>query len=312
VFRGEPIPLRDIARDVSLPVPVVAAVRGELQSRKLLDRGAGVVLTEAGREFVLNGLGLKNRHRYRPLELDELPEVVQDLLGPMQHFCEGRPRVDVTLDQSHATAQTALRRALYLLEIDALEGRDLLIVGDDDLASLAVALVVDRLDLAVRSLAVVEWDVRLVDYLSEALAAFPLQVDVRHHDLREPLPLDMQRGFDSFLTDPPYTIEGLSLFVSRGVSAMRPGTCRPAVVCFGQRAPDDAAEGMRRLTGMGLAPVEIIPGYNHYVGAQVLAGRSQLIRLMTTNQTSPEISERYTGKLYTADMRTAPRNRGRR
>jgi predicted methyltransferase len=269
----------------------------------LLERRSGVVLTDAGREVVTDGLGITCTARFRRAQPDSVPDELEDLLKPMRCFCEARPRVDVTLDQSHATPETALRRAVYLLEVDALEGRDLLLLGDDDLTSLAVGLVARQMGLRLSRVVVVECDERLVDFLCTSAEGLGMPMEVLSHDLRSPLPDEMQGAFEAFLTDPPYTLEGLSLFVSRGVSALRPGPSRPAIVCFGHRAPDEAAEVIRRLTGMGLAPIEILRGFNRYVGAQLLAGTSQLIGLSTTAQTHPEIAEDYSGKLYTADGR---------
>ncbi|MDE2725016.1 MAG: putative methyltransferase, partial [Gemmatimonadota bacterium] len=42
VFMAEEIPVRNVAQEVGLPVPVVAAVRGELEKRGILTRIGGV------------------------------------------------------------------------------------------------------------------------------------------------------------------------------------------------------------------------------------------------------------------------------
>ena len=35
IYRSGPVPIRELARDLGIPVPVVAAVRGELETRGL-------------------------------------------------------------------------------------------------------------------------------------------------------------------------------------------------------------------------------------------------------------------------------------
>ncbi len=311
VFTEGAVPIRDLARQVELPVPVVAAVRGELERRGVLERQGGMALTQAGVEAVQRVLGFSCRRRFpRPL-YPSLPADLSGLLDRMGEICEGRPGVDVTLDQSHATPETALRRALYLYEYDALEGRDVLILGDDDLSSLAVGLLSEFLGLQVRNLVVLECDGRLVDYLrgTAGRAGYPLEA--RRHDLRQDLPDELVGRFDVFLTDPPYTLEGLDLFVSRGVTGLRSGAGKQGYVCFGHRSPQETAEAVGALTQMGLAPVEIVPDFNRYVGAQVLAGISQMIRTISTSDVRPRIQGPYRGALYTADRKRSRKRHGR-
>ena len=84
----------------------------------------------------------------------------------MRAFGDARPTVDQRLDQSHATAETAVRRALFLYENDALEGRSVVVLGDDDLTSLAIAVVAEALSLGAVDITVVEVDERLVGYIA--------------------------------------------------------------------------------------------------------------------------------------------------
>ena len=63
------------------------------------------------------------------------------------------------------------------------------------------------------------------------------------------------------------------------------------------------AAAIGALVEMGLAPVEIVPDFNRYVGAQVLAGVSQMIRTVSALELKPRIRGPYTGALYTADRK---------
>ncbi len=302
VGRAGRLPLRDLARRVRMPVPVVAAVRRELEKRGLLDRRGGLALSPKGRGLI--GVQEDAAPGCRCPACDGegfiIPEAFAPLLHPLREMAAGRPAVDVTLDQSHAAPETALRRALYLRECEALD-RDLLVLGDDDLTSLAVGLLRRRLSLRGR-LAVAEVDPRLVTYLRRVSDAEEFAVEVVPHDLRDPFPPPLLGAFDAFFTDPPYTLEGLRLFVLRGVSALRPGVGRQAFLCFGHKSPDEGREAVRAISDAGLGIVEMRPAFNRYDGAQLLAGVSAMIRAVTTSQAAtPE--GRYHGPLYTADHR---------
>ena len=109
--------------------------------------------------------------------------------------------------------------------------------------------------------------------------------------------------FDVFFTDPPYTLPGLALFVSRGISALMPEVGKLGFVCFGRRTPVETASAIGSLIEMGFAPVEILPDFNEYVGSQVLGGVSQMVRLVSTGALKPTVTGTYQGALYTAERK---------
>jgi len=306
VFLAESIPIRNLAQSVGLPVPVVAAVRGELEKRHILTRRGGVALTDDGLAVVQEQLGFACRQSFARPMYPPPPAALDDVREHLAELADRRPKVDVKLDQSHATSETALKRAVYLFEHDAIEGRDLLILGDDDLTSLAIGLFAVQLDIAVRRIVVLEFDRRLVDFLNELADQMGLPLSVIAHDLREEIPSEFVGQFDAFLTDPPYTLAGLNLFVSRGATALRPQVGKQGYVCFGRRTPAETASAIGSLVAMGFAPVEILPDFNAYVGAQVLGGVSQMIRLVATDALEPAVSGPFLGPLYTADRKKKP------
>jgi predicted methyltransferase len=305
IFRLGPVPIRDLARDLGIPVPVVAAVRGELEKRKLATRESGVALTDAGVEALGAGSGIACKARYKVTSVLDLPELVLPLVSEFSDIAEHRPDVDVSLDQSHATAETAIRRAIYLFEHDAIEGRSLLFLGDDDLTSIAVGLLSKQLAIRPSRITVLDTDDRLVSFiLKSAPAECPVETIL--HDLRHPIPTAILSQFDAFFTDPPYTTEGLELFSSRGVSAFRPEVGKLGFVSFGRKSPGDTVEIGRILASLGLGVVEVIPEFNRYEGAQLLAGSSQMIRVVFSGGATVGDSS-YEGPLYTRDKRKPSR-----
>ena len=309
VLRRGPVPIRDVARDLGIPVPVVAAVRGELEQRGLLTRGAGIELTEAGVRAAEGDIGLKCR-RVFDRSTTEVPQDLAPVVAALDDLSERRPAVDPSLDQSHATSETALRRAVYLYEHDALEGRRLFFLGDDDLTSLAAGLAARELGLGRLDIDVVDIDDRLVQFVNLTAAKEGLPIRAFQHDLRIPLPAELMGRFDAFFTDPPYTLDGLGVFVSRGVESLVAEIGKQAFVCFGRRSPEETAGLIDRLLRSGLAPVEMLPTFNEYVGAQLLAGQSQMIRCVRSDPGRATVTERYEGPMYTAEFRKG-RSRGR-
>lgn len=304
VARAGSIPLRDLCRRTRMPVPVVSAVRRELEKRGLLVRSAGLALSDVGRGLVGVARDASSGSLCPACAGDGIviPGDALPLLDRLRALASARPAADASLDQSHATAETALRRALYLRECDAL-GRDLIFLGDDDLVSLAVGLLRKHAGDG-GAMAVVEVDPRLVGYLREVSGREGFDIVIHPQDLRDPLPGALGARFDAFATDPPYTQEGLKLFVRRGVSALRKGGGRQAFIAFGPKSPDEQRRAVETITDAGLGIVEMRPTFNRYDGAQLLGGVSAMVRAVTTSHTPPELG-RYEGPVYTAQMRKA-------
>ena len=315
-FRDGPLLLRDLARIVRMPLPVVGAVRRELEAAGLLDRGQGVELSAAGRDFCRDVLGLAARHDPRCEACGGQGLVVAPDAAPLirlmeQHLAAGPP-VDVTLDQAPCTAETAVRRALAMHEAGALEGREIVILGDDDSMSIALSLLARAIGAKPKRLTVLELDLARIAHLGDARQRHGLEIELVAHDLRDPLPETLRGRFDTFETDPPYTVGGMSLFVSRGIEALRREPGLPGFLSYADLAPDDLLPLQARLAEMGLAAVRIRPSFNSYRGASILGSVGQLIELRTTRHTSAfaEAAERFEQPIYTAEVR--PRSRSYR
>jgi hypothetical protein len=126
---------------------------------------------------------------------------------------------------------------------------------------------------------------------------------VVEHDLRQPLPAVLQRGFDVAMTDPPYTVPGAELFLDRAVSALEPGPGRHLFFSYGARRPDELLAAQRLIAALGLVIRSLTPNFNSYAGAGILAGTSHLYHLRSSGQAKPLLTDRYDGPLYSADTR---------
>jgi N4-bis(aminopropyl)spermidine synthase len=191
---------------------------------------------------------------------------------------------------------------LALHEADALVGRRVLVLGDDDLISLAIERVVRRLGSAasIALLGVVDVDPAVVEVVRRELASASFPTVVLVHDLREPLPPSLRGGFDTVVTDPPYTVAGASLFLSRAAEALASGG-GDVFFSFGSRRPGAAFLVQRGIGEMGFAIVRLLRDFNEYVGAGVIGGTSSLYHLAAATEPQAAVVDGYGGPLYTAD-----------
>ena len=109
--------------------------------------------------------------------------------------------------------------------------------------------------------------------------------------------------FDVACTDPPYTVPGAELFLSRAVSALEPRPGQHVFFSFGARRPAETLATQRAIADLGLVIRSVTPNFNRYVGAGILAGTSHLYHLRSSAETAPLIEDEYAGPLYTADSR---------
>jgi predicted methyltransferase len=300
--------LKDLSRGSGLPVPVLAAIRSELGKRNVLERKGGMVLTDRGRHFVENYLQVKSRHDpacptcqgRRIVIADDLDIVVDKL----EHAYRRSPRVDVTLDQAPCVAETSLYRALVLYAHGALEGKKVLILGDDDLVSLAIGFLGQVLGtpLAAR-IVVLETDPAWIELIQTTSDREKLGIECVRHDLRDPLPVALRGQFDTFETDPPYTTAGMALFLSRAIQALKPGIGQQGLLSFGHKSPAELLDVQSHLVRMGLVAREVIPAFNEYHGASVLGGSSQMMVLLTTPATKALVPQMpYEGAIYSGEL----------
>ena len=201
-----------------------------------------------------------------------------------------------------------MRRALLMLQNGALEGKRVLLLGDDDSVSIAIGLVgraLRRNDLTqadlTKGVTVIDADERRLAFLRDAAAREGLALQTVHHDLRRPLPASLRRAFDVIETDPPYTLEGARLFLARGCEAL---TTEADGHCFFSFTHWPASQmlGLQKVfIELGLAVKAVWPDFNRYAGASMLGNLGQLIELVHAGERAAELPD-FSGALYTAEV----------
>ncbi len=300
-----------VSRQTGLPVPVVAAVNNELRALGVVTSDKPSRLTPRGRTL-LDEYGPDLKQNAVCPDCDGHGVVIPGKLTPvvrrLADYLDRAPDVDLSLDQSFATAETKVRRVLLMMRYALLPTRSLLVVGDDDLMSLTIAATGAALGhRLVARLGVVDVSASLLDFIADGLVAEDTRAELVEHDLRQPLPASLRAGFDVAMTDPPYTPEGARLFLSRAVEGLRPGPGRGIAFSFGPKGPDDTLLVQRAVTDLGLTVQAMHRNFNEYLGAGVIGGTSHLQYLSTTGATAPVVDGAHAGPLYTAEWRNADR-----
>lgn len=299
---------RSLAGECSLPTPTVSALRKELAKAAIIaEDGAGARLTDLGSQ-VVKGLALDQipaehgegaygrmrRHPWFPVLVEKLSALF--LL---------RPTADTTLDQAKCLPETAAARALLALEYGVVAGRRIACVGDDDYTSIAVAALGQLLSehgaVTPEQITVLDLDERILAGIADIAAERGYPVKTVRHDMRQPIPAELAGTHHGFFTDPPYTIPGAQLFLSRGGELCQPNGFH-AFFSFASKGPAEMLAVQRQMVEMGLLIREVLPGFNRYEGASLWGNQSQMIICEGTGMLR-SMAQEYSGPLYTADLR---------
>ncbi len=184
------------------------------------------------------------------------------------------------LDHVQATAETALKRALWMDAQYDLTGRTLLCLGDHDLTSLAVCAVNPSV-----SVVVVDVDDRLLEYVEERSQG---RVRTFHADFRFGLPPALLESADLVFSDPPYTQEGMALFAGRAVECLA-DTGRGRILLaygFSDRTPALGLKVQQELHRLGLVFEAILPAFHRFDGAQAIGSAADLYVCRPTGRRS--------------------------
>jgi predicted methyltransferase len=310
--RLEPVSVRALSRAADLPVPIVAAVCGELRQRGQVSETRPVQFTlEGRRRFATGGAPIETACPTCGGRGVALPQAVARLRRGLASLADTAPAALVELDQCHCTPKTKLRRALAMHGAGAIAGRRILLLGDDDLMSVTLLRFARQFRVAIEELAVLDIDQRLLDFIGTEFDDAPFPHRRLRWDARRPLPSSLAGRFDTVFTDPPYTAAGARLFLARVVEALR-GESSNVFLSFGSRRPGVHFEVQRTIVELGLEIRSLTRDFNDYVGAGVLGGTSHLYHLAVATHAS--IGESlYTGARTRADAAssgTRVHNRG--
>lgn len=310
----------DIWRVIELSrIPVMALVRvlAALKETGYLDWDGGrLVLTAEGMTFARK-LGIGPR-----LEL-ECPRCggrgitlgpVEEIAAKFRGIAADRPEAIQDFDQGYVTEDTTLYRVAFMWSQGDLYGKEIIILGDDDLVSVAASLT-----RAPKRVVVLEIDERLVDFIREVAQKENLPIEVVQHDLREPLPPDLKGRFDAFFCDPTESLRGFKVFAERGIAALRgPGGAGYLGLTHCEASYGKWREIQRFLLDAGAVIAELRDAFHDYVnwpyidhmrswphlpvqripGRREIWYRSALIRIEIVE--GPHIEERrYEGDIFT-------------
>ncbi|WP_322779627.1 bis-aminopropyl spermidine synthase family protein [Frankia sp. Cas4] len=195
------------------------------------------------------------------------------LVDTMDDLVAAAPPSRIDLDHVPATGETAARRALWMDSTYDLTRAHLLCIGDHDLTSLAACILVPGL-----SVTVVDLDERLLEFIDAQSRDRGLDIRCLFADLRFGLPAVTESWADLIFTDPPYTPEGVTLFLHRGLAGLRDTRRGRLLLAYGHSDLHPALgwKVQRAVSDLHLTVEAIMADFNGYDGAEAVGATSDL------------------------------------
>jgi len=138
------------------------------------------------------------------------------ILDDFKNIAKNRPKPSADYDQGYIRPEDLMQRVAFIYERGDVEGADIMVIGDDDLISIALALTEMP-----RKITVLEIDDRLITFINNVAEKYNFPIIANKFDVRHDVPGQFLGNYDTFITDPVETVPGITLFLSRAASTLR-------------------------------------------------------------------------------------------
>lgn len=208
---------------------------------------------------------------------------------------------DANLDHIAATPETCSKRAHYLFENYDVERAHILFLGDHDLTSIALALLCVMKNKKC-SIYVTDIDNNILGFISEKCNELGLSIYLSHADFRYSISNTYFGKMDVVFTDPPYTPEGMGVFLNAGIQCLKNNPF--STVCISYKTAEMSNKlgvlVQKEIMKRKLYISSIQGNFNCYYCAEALGYRSDLYICRVTPDSFKTISKQeYISNIYT-------------
>jgi S-adenosylmethionine decarboxylase proenzyme len=282
-YQDKKISNKELSRMVQIPVPVLSAVRSELLNEGFLKTKS--IFSSKALKWIRGEMGLSYTidflQEFISTSFLEVSEKYLDFFAPVLDYLSQRPPPEYKYDQSRSTSETVLKRALLMLKYGDVEGKRITILGDDDGVSMALAYL-----KCAREIFVLDVDSRVLEVITSFADEYSFNdiLKTQFWDLRTSFPKEWLGRYNTFETDPPYTVAGFKVFVDQAINFLDPDEGGRGYISFGNKSPHETWTCQQHLLESGFAINTFFTDFNQYHGATILGNTSNLYVVSTVPQ----------------------------
>ncbi len=232
--------------------------------------------------FVKKDMENEIRELSNKISQDEKTCDLKEIEETLKKYQKLRPEPNRDLDQFNATIETTVKRVIKLLKNGDLMGKKVAFLGDDDLVSVATALT-----HKCNKITVFEIDKRLNEFIAKISKENNLEIEIIEQDLSKPIDKKWLDEYEVVFTDPPYTIDGINMFLNQAIRVLKKNFLGRIYLCYGNsdRAREREVEIQKLILEHNLLIKTKLSQFNIYIGAESIGSQSSLYILDWTPRT---------------------------
>ena len=186
-------------------------------------------------------------------------EKFKEILKEYKKIARQRPRPTLDFFQGYMQEEDVIARVALMHHYGDLHKKDFILIGDDDLLSIALSLT----QMPSR-ITVLDIDERLGEFIKDVNKQYGFDIEFRRYNVADPLPVDLIGKFDVFSSEPLETLTGLKAFVSRGISCLKENATGYFGLTILEASHKKWLAIQRLLSRMNCVITDIISGFSAY------------------------------------------------
>lgn len=185
-------------------------------------------------------------------------DAFENIMETLKTIWQNKPKATFYFDQRPVTLKTTLRRVAYLMSNEDIKNKKIIMLGDDDLTSIALALL--KLDCEVVA---VDADERLIQYINEVAKKYNLNLKGIVYNALNDTSEELKGKFDVLMTDPTPEKIPFTLFMNRAIELTK-GEGSIIYTSIYSSAMKKTLDLQKIITNMNLYITDIIPRFTEY------------------------------------------------
>lgn len=223
-------------------------------------------------------------------------DAFENIMETLKTIWQNKPKATFYFDQRPVTLKTTLRRVAYLMSNEDIKNKKIIMLGDDDLTSIALALL--KLDCEVVA---VDADERLIQYINEVAKKYNLNLKGIVYNALNDTSEELKGKFDVLMTDPTPEKIPFTLFMNRAIELTK-GEGSIIYTSIYSSAMKKTLDLQRIITDMNLYITDIIPRFTEYQSILELYTENDLKLFKKYDVTFNEDSICFTESLFRMEV----------
>lgn len=140
----------------------------------------------------------------------------KEILEKFKRILKERPKTTEKYFQGNMDEESVVAKISFINSRDGIANKKFAIIGDDDFFSIALGLTGMP-----EKIYVLEIDERIGEFIEKVAEKESLSIEFINYNVEEPLPREIRKKCDIFVSEPVETLSGFLAFFSRGAAAIK-------------------------------------------------------------------------------------------